>query len=88
MCGRRVSACSVAVEAESGRLAGYCTSSAGGVPVNDLPQQLMRRLPRYLVVPVARLGWLVTCCAEHQNSQPAKGVKWQTHALTALKASC
>ena len=56
--------------------------------MTDLPQQLTRRLSRYRALPDPRLGRLVTCCVKDQKSQPAKGVKWQTHALTALKAFC
>ena len=55
---RRLSACCVAVDVASGRLAGYYTLAAGGVPITDLPPALARRLPRYPSVPVARLGRL------------------------------
>lgn len=55
---RRVSACYVAVEASSGKVAGYCTLAAGGVPLIDLPASLTKRLPRYPSVPVARVGRL------------------------------
>ena len=55
---RRVSACYVAVDVDSGRVAGYYTLSAGGVPLNDLPADLTKRLPRYPSVPVARVGRL------------------------------
>lgn len=55
---RRVSACYVAVEVSSNRLAGYYTLAAGGVPLTDLPDVLTKRLPRYPSVPVARVGRL------------------------------
>lgn len=55
---RRVSACYVAVEVKSGRIAGYFTLAAGGVPLTDLPEALARRLPRYPSVPVGRVGRL------------------------------
>lgn len=55
---RRMSACYVAVEVSSNRLAGYYTLAAGGVPLNDLPPALTKRLPRYPSVPVARVGRL------------------------------
>ena len=55
---RRVSACYVALEVASGRLAGYYTFAAGGVPLNDLPPELTKRLPRYPSIPVARVGRL------------------------------
>ncbi len=55
---RRVSACYVAVEASSSKIAAYYTLAAGGVPLTDLPEALAKRLPRYPSVPVARLGRL------------------------------
>jgi ribosomal protein S18 acetylase RimI-like enzyme len=55
---RRIAACRVAVEADTGRVAGFYTLSAGGIPLPDLPAGMARRLPRYPSVPVARLGRL------------------------------
>jgi ribosomal protein S18 acetylase RimI-like enzyme len=55
---RRVSACYVAIEVSSGRIAGYYTLAASGVPLTDLPEALSRKLPRYASVPVARIGRL------------------------------
>ena len=55
---RRVSACYVAVEVSSNRLAGYYTLAAGGVPLTDLPDALTKHLPRYPSVPVVRVGRL------------------------------
>ena len=55
---RRVSACYVAVEIASGKIAGYYTLAAGGVPLIDLPEALSKRLPRYPSIPVARIGRL------------------------------
>lgn len=55
---RRASACYVAVEAKTGKVAGYYTLAAGGVPITDLPDALSKRLPRYPSVPVARVGRL------------------------------
>lgn len=55
---RRASACYVAVEGTSGKLAGYYTLAAGGMPLTDLPEALAKRLPRYPSVPVARVGRL------------------------------
>jgi ribosomal protein S18 acetylase RimI-like enzyme len=55
---RRVSTCFIALEIGSGKIAGYYTLAAGGVPLTDLPEALTRRLPRYPSVPVARLGRL------------------------------
>lgn len=55
---RRVSACYVAIEVASGKLAGYYTLAAGSVPLIELPPALAKRLPRYPSVPVARVGRL------------------------------
>ena len=55
---RRASACFVALEARSDKVAGYYTLAASGVPLTDLPESLTKRLPRYPSVPVARVGRL------------------------------
>jgi ribosomal protein S18 acetylase RimI-like enzyme len=55
---RRVSACYVALEKATGRMAGYYTLSAADIPVSDLPSEVTRRLPRYPSVPAARIGRL------------------------------
>jgi GNAT superfamily N-acetyltransferase len=55
---RRATACYVVVDAAAGRVAGYHTLAASGVNLRDLPDNLARRLPRYPLVPVARLGRL------------------------------
>jgi len=55
---RRLTACYVAIEAATSRVAGYYTLAAAGIPLGDLPQSLVKRLPRYPSLPVARLGRL------------------------------
>ena len=55
---RRATACYVALEQSSNRAIGYYTLAAGGVPLADMPEELIKRLPRYPSVPVARLGRL------------------------------
>lgn len=55
---RRVTACYVALDSASGRIAGYYTLAAGGVSLADLPETLATRLPCYPSVPVVRLGRL------------------------------
>lgn len=62
---RRVSACYVAVEVGSGKVAGYYTLTADGVLLSDLPAGLAKRLPRYPSVPVARVGRLAVDQAFH-----------------------
>jgi ribosomal protein S18 acetylase RimI-like enzyme len=53
-----VTACFVAVDESNRAIAGYYTLAAGAVALTDLPEQLVKRLPRYPSVPVARLGRL------------------------------
>lgn len=81
---RRASACYVAVEASSGRLAGYYTLAAGGVPLTDLPEALAKRLPRYPSVPVARVGRLAVDRAFH--GQKLGGALLADAALRAFRS--
>jgi ribosomal protein S18 acetylase RimI-like enzyme len=60
---RRASACYVALDATTRKVAGYYTLSAGSVLLRDMPASLARRLPRYPSVPVARLGRLAVDAA-------------------------
>ena len=53
---RRASACYVAVQHETNAVAGYYTLAAASVPLTELPESLSKRLPRYPLVPVARVG--------------------------------
>jgi GNAT superfamily N-acetyltransferase len=62
---RRDTACFVAREIATGRIAGYYTLSAGGILLAELPTPLARRLARYPSVPVARLGRLAVALAYH-----------------------
>jgi len=55
---RRATACFVAREMATNRIAGFYTLAAGGVLLAKLPARLAKRLPRYPAVPVARLGRL------------------------------
>lgn len=55
---RRVAQCYVAHEYGSPRIAGYYTLSAGNISLAELPPDVAKRLPRYPVVPVARIGRL------------------------------
>ena len=62
---RRATACFVAREIATGRIAGFYTLAAGGVLLGDIPPRLARRLPRYPMVPVAWLGRLAVALAWH-----------------------
>jgi GNAT superfamily N-acetyltransferase len=55
---RRATGCLVAVLPESGKIGGYYTLAATGIALADLPPAIIRRLPRYPLVPAARLGRL------------------------------
>ena len=55
---RRATACYVTVEGPGAAVAGYYTLAAAGIPLAELPSELVKRLPRYPSVPVARLGRL------------------------------
>lgn len=55
---RRIAACFIATDNESGQVAGYYTLSAADIPLTDLPESVAKKLPRYLCVPAARLGRL------------------------------
>ena len=53
---RHVTACYVALETETGCIAGYYTPSASNIPSSDIPEEMGKRLPHYPVLAVARLG--------------------------------
>jgi GNAT superfamily N-acetyltransferase len=63
---RRVAACCIALENDSGRVAGFYRLSASQVALGDLPEDIRRKLPRYPAVPAVRLGRLAV-------DQPFKG---------------
>lgn len=48
----------MAIEVNTSEIAGYYTLAAAGVPLEQLPEPLQKRFPRYRSVPVARLGRL------------------------------
>jgi predicted GNAT family N-acyltransferase len=81
---RLASACYVAVEEQSEKLAGYYTLAASGVPLTDLPPALAKRLPRYPSVPVARVGRLAVDRAFH--GQKLGGALLADAALRALRS--
>lgn len=81
---RRASACYVAAEARTGKVAGYYTLAAGGVPLTGLPDALIKRLPRYPSVPVARVGRLAVDTAFH--GQGLGGALLADAALRALRS--
>lgn len=65
---RQVTKCFVTLEAGATTVAGYYTLAASSLPLDLLPDELKRGLPRYPLVPVARIGRL----AVDQNHQGRK----------------
>jgi ribosomal protein S18 acetylase RimI-like enzyme len=55
---RRILNCFVAVPGEADVIAGYYTLAAASIPIDDLPADLSRKLPRYPVLPAALMGRL------------------------------
>ena len=55
---RRVSVCFAATPTNSQRVVGYHTLAAASVSLADLPEKLAKKLPRYPLVPAARIGRL------------------------------
>ena len=55
---RRVTACHVAVEISSGRVAGYYTIASASIALDDIAPNLAKKLPRYPQVPAVRIGRL------------------------------
>ncbi len=55
---RRVTACFVAIEQSSQRIAGYYTLASASISLADLPADVAKKLPRYPAVPAVRLGRL------------------------------
>lgn len=54
---RRVTACFVATDAQ-GQIAGYYTLASASVLLTDLPDAVVKKLPRYPSVPAVRMGRL------------------------------
>jgi ribosomal protein S18 acetylase RimI-like enzyme len=55
---RRIATCFVAVSSDSGQIAGYYTLTAASIALDTLSPQLIKKLPRYPVVPAALFGRL------------------------------
>jgi GNAT superfamily N-acetyltransferase len=62
---RQVSKCFVACGIGEKTIAGYYTLAASSVPLDLLPDDVRRRLPRYPSVPVARIGRLAVDQKHH-----------------------
>lgn len=55
---RKYAACFVASEIAANRVAGFYTLSSSNVPLNEVPEPLAKKLPRYPTVPAVLIGWL------------------------------
>lgn len=55
---RNVAACFLAIETDTGIVAGFYTLSACHIHLEDLDEAARKKLPRYPVVPAVRLGRL------------------------------
>ena len=81
---RRTSVCYVAVDAQSGAVAGYYTLAASSVPLTELSGAMAKKLPRYPLVPVARLGRLAVSIA-FQGQQLGAALLWDA-GLRAIQS--
>lgn len=81
---RRATACYVAVDLATSKVAGYYTLAAASVALADLPEHLTKRLPRYPAVPVARLGRLAVDLA-YRGRQLGGGLLWDA-SMRALRS--
>jgi hypothetical protein len=57
------------------RIAGYYTLAAGSVPLTDLSETMAKKVPRYPLVPVARIGRLAVSVA-FQKKQLGAALLW------------
>lgn len=55
---RNLAACFVAVEVATGEVAGFYTIAAASILVDELPEQITKKLPRYPMLPAVRIGRL------------------------------
>jgi GNAT superfamily N-acetyltransferase len=69
---RRIATCFVAVGDESQEVAGYYTLTASSVAINAFPPEIIKKLPRYPVVPAVLLGRLAV--TRHYQGQGLGGI--------------
>ena len=81
---RRVAACFVAVSVETAHVAGFYTLTAAGIALSDLSPEIVRKLPRYPVVPAALLGRLAI--ARDYQGKGLGGVLLANAILRAARA--
>ena len=54
---RKYATCFVARDIATDRVAGFYTLSSSNVPLNEVPEPLAKKLPRYPSVPAVLIGW-------------------------------
>jgi ribosomal protein S18 acetylase RimI-like enzyme len=64
---RLMASCFVAMETATQKIAGYYTLAATSIPANDLPIEILKRLPRYPVLPAALIGRLAIDRSFHRK---------------------
>lgn len=55
---RRLATCFVVIDVETRDVAGFYTLAATSIALGDMPPEIVRKLPRYPVIPAALLGRL------------------------------
>lgn len=81
---RRVSACYAAIDIQTDAVAAYYTLAAGSVPLTELSEAIAKKLPRYPLVPVARIGRLAVSVA-YQKRQLGAALLWDA-GLRAMQS--
>lgn len=81
---RRTSACYVVIDEKTNAIAGYYTLAAGSVPLTDLSEAMAKKLPRYPLVPIARIGRLAVSLA-FQKRQLGAALLWDA-GLRAMQS--
>ncbi len=81
---RRIASCFVAVSVETKEVAGFYTLTAASIALETLGAELIRKLPRYPVVPAALLGRLAV--AGNYQGKGLGGVLLGDAALRVARA--
>jgi GNAT superfamily N-acetyltransferase len=81
---RRIASCFVAVSVRTGEIAGYYTLAAAGIALSAPAPEIVRKLPRYPVVPAVLLGRLAV--ADNYRGKGLGGVLLANAALRTARA--
>jgi GNAT superfamily N-acetyltransferase len=80
---RLLASCFLLTEAATGAIAGYYTLAATSVPASDMPSDILKRLPRYPILPAALVGRLAVDRRFHRKG--LGGVLLADAALRVIK---